>query len=59
MYVTCPSVLRLLTGVPVSRRRAGGGVVAERQWGLEGGTVACPPARTRVCPSLRLPHTPG
>ena len=33
----------------------GGGVVAGRQRGLEGGAVA----RLRVCPSLRLPHTPG
>ena len=50
---TCPSVFRLLTGPRESPPR---GVACwerdERR--LEGDA----PARTRICPSLRLPHTP-
>ena len=53
-YVARPSVFRLLTGVPVSRRCTGGGAAwwQRDERGLEGDALARPPARMSAPPPL-------
>ena len=57
-YVAHPSVLRLLAGVPRESPPRMGGRCGGRETAGTGGRRGRPPTRMRVCPSLRLPHTP-